>query len=160
MDKKIEVNVVVDPLCEKPNVIIMTKENSELVRRIIDAIKNLDDVPKKIMVYSGDKSVLLNRRDIFRAYIENRKLQICTESETYISKLTLYELESLLNEDGHFARISRFEIVNLKKISSFDMSVAGTIKIIFENGTMTWVSRRFVREIQNRLSILEDESHA
>ncbi|MCR4896803.1 MAG: diguanylate cyclase [Lachnospiraceae bacterium] len=106
-----------------------------------------------IAVYEGRKIVFISAKDILRIYTENRKLCIISPSGKYESRSTLREFEDQLGQLS-FVRISRFEIVNLRKIRSFDLSITGTIRIYFENGEDTWVARRYVKEIQNRLEDL------
>ena len=56
-------------------------------------------------------------------------------------------------DEGQFFRISKSEIVNLKKIRRLDMSVTGTIKVILSDGTETYTSRRNVTKLKNCLGI-------
>ena len=66
-------------------------------------------------------------------------------------RLRLYELEEMLGK--HFARISNSDIVNLKKVKEFNLSIVGTICVKLSNGTVTYVSRRFVSKIKQILGI-------
>ncbi len=152
MNVKPEINVEFDSSCKVPKITIQTNQKTELIENIIYAIERCveDEVPK-VTAYSGETMVLLNQRDISRIYTQNRKLVICTGDGTYESKLTLKDLEDVLDENI-FVRISRFEIVNLRKISAFDLSIAGTIKVFFEDKSETWVARRYVKTIQQKLS--------
>ncbi len=151
MNMKPEIKVEIDSSYKSPEITIKTNQKTELIENIIYAIERCieGEVPK-ISAFKGDTVVLLNQWDIARIYTENRKLIIRTDEETYESKLTLKDLEEIL--DDNFVRISRFEIVNLRKISAFDLSIAGTIKVFFENKTETWVARRYVKTIQQKLS--------
>ena len=85
----------------------------------------------------------------------SRKVRICADSGVYDSRQTLSRMEALLNPD-RFIRISRFEIVNIRKIARFDFSVAGTVHITFDDGSITWAARRYVRAIQQAIARLED----
>lgn len=152
MNVKPEINVEFDSSCKVPKITIQTNQKTELIENIIYAIERcVEDKVPKVTAYSGETMVLLNQRDISRIYTQNRKLVICTGDGTYESKLTLKDLEDVLDENI-FVRISRFEIVNLRKISAFDLSIAGTIKVFFENKSETWVARRYVKTIQQKLS--------
>ncbi|MDE5616672.1 MAG: LytTR family transcriptional regulator, partial [Clostridia bacterium] len=50
-------------------------------------------------------------------------------------------------------RISNSEIINLKFVKKFDLSFNGTICVLFSNGSVTYVSRRYVSKIKNTLGI-------
>lgn len=52
-----------------------------------------------------------------------------------------------------FVRVSNSEIINLKKIKNFDLSLAGTICVKFLDGSTTYVSRRYVTKIKEILGI-------
>ncbi len=151
MADKPNIRIEIDPKCKDPEVIIKTDRQSGLVDMIIEAIENcLDETGSQIAVSKGNKVALLNKSEIVRVYTENRKLTVCTQADTYESRLSLTELEEILGEDA-FIRISRFEIINLNKVTGFDMTVAGTIKVVFEDGTETWVARRYVKDIREKL---------
>ena len=71
---------------------------------------------------------------------------------TYTLRLRLYEMEERL-DSRCFVRISNSDIIHLKKVRSFDLSLAGTIRITLSNGTGTYVSRRSVAKIKQLLGI-------
>lgn len=70
----------------------------------------------------------------------------------YQLRLRLYELEERLDKDD-FVRISNSEIINLKRVKGFDLSYTGTICVFFQNDTVTYVSRRYVKKIKQVLGI-------
>ena len=155
MNEKIKIGVSIDPECEQPQVLIKTAEKTELVENIIKAIEQCaQGSAQRLMVYDSDRIVFLDQRDIVRVYIENRMLAVCTATDKYLSRMTLKDFEEMLEGD-YFARISRFEIVNLNKAAGFDLSVAGTVGITFDDGSETWVARRYVRAISDKISSVQ-----
>ena len=99
----------------------------------------------------GEK-VLLPLHDVLRFYAENQRVIAQDGRGCYVIREKLYELEEKL-EEGRFFRISKSEIVNLKKIRRLDMNMAGTIKVILCDGTETYTSRRNVTKLKNCLGI-------
>ena len=70
----------------------------------------------------------------------------------YALRLRLYEAEQRLDSKT-FVRISNSDIINLRKVKSFDLSFVGTICITLSNGTVTYVSRRSVAKIKQLLGM-------
>lgn len=155
MRSSVDVEVRIDPQCHDPVILIRTDRKTQEVENIVHAIENcMDGEYPLITGYRDSVMELLSQRDIIRVYVEARKVRVCTAKGEYESRRSLAFLEQLLNPD-RFIRISRFEIVNIRKIDSFDFSMAGTVHILFDNGTVTWAARRYVKPIQQALERME-----
>ncbi|MBQ6148312.1 MAG: LytTR family transcriptional regulator DNA-binding domain-containing protein [Oscillospiraceae bacterium] len=154
MKNTIDIDIQIVAKCTDPQVIIRTNRMTPDIDSIVHAIQNcIDTQYAMVTAYDGDTMVLLSQREIIRVFKENRKLIIQTDRGDFIAPKTLGEIESILNST-RFLRTSRSEIINLYKVSDFDFSLSGTIRVHFDNGTSTWVSRRYVRTIQNVLGLL------
>lgn len=151
MKNPVHVEIQIDPKCHDPVILIRTDQKTPLVEDIVHAIESCTENNYPLIAgYQDSKMELLSQRDIIRAYVEARKVRICTGEGVYDSRKTLAWLETVLNAD-RFVRISRFEIVNIRKIARFDFSMAGTVHIVFDDGNVTWAARRYVRTIQQML---------
>lgn len=154
MKSKVKIRVEIDPACRTPEVVIRADQKTDLVEKIVSAVEQCgqSELPR-ITVYEGGAALLLSQRDISRIYTETRRLIVCADRGSYEARCSLQEMEKMLDA-ARFVRISRFEIINIDKVSGFDVSVSGTIKVTFEDGSSTWVSRRQVRAIEQRLTQL------
>lgn len=151
MSKPLNIRFEIDPACDEPEVIIRSSQRTKLVERILSAVEGCTrDANPPIAAYRGETLVMLNQEEILRVYTESRRLMVRVESGEYVVRQPLRDLESALNGEN-FVRISRFEIINLQKVSGFDFSTAGTIRVIFSDGNVTWVARRYVQSIQQTL---------
>ena len=123
-------------------VVNKTKINSELLANE----KNVTD--EMITALSGqlEDVVAKAKEKLAESY---RKYKEATDPLIDAEVDKLAELEEKLDE-SRFVRISRFELVNIRMISGFDLSMAGTIKVSLKDGTETWVARRYVRTIQEK----------
>lgn len=151
MNNMVDIEVVIDEECVDPIVKIYSKEKNRQVENIIYAIENVteNDYPR-IPAVGDDGLEFISQRDIIRAYIENRKILIQTDSGTYSVRKKLAALEEDLNPT-RFIRISQSEIINIYKVKSFDINIAGTIGVEFVNGTKSWASRSCVKSIKELL---------
>lgn len=145
---KIEVRL--DATCEETTVVIYTN-------RVTDEVQNLarrlsQDAPQVIVGFLEDEAMLLSQEEIYRVFAESGKVFAETENGRYQLRLRLYELEERLG-GKRFVRISNAEIVNLGMVRGFDLSFAGTICVRMKNGTVTYVSRRYVSKIKQVLGI-------
>ena len=151
MKKDIKLSVDIDPSIDVPEVIIRTNAETALVNRIISLIDQYTKQERTpIDVYRSSTRSSVEQLDIIRVYTDEGKLVICTKDGVYYAKSTLRELEESLDTEW-FVRISRYEIINLNWVKGFDLTIKGTIKVILEDGSSAWVSRRYVRSVEQRL---------
>jgi len=152
MKHPVEIKIQIDPQCHDPVILIRTDQKTQRVEDIVHAIETCTDSSYPMIAgYHDNEMELLSQRDILRVYVEARKVRICTNEGIYDSRKTLSWLETVLNTD-RFVRISRFEIVNIRRVARFDFSIAGTVHIVFDDGNVTWVARRYVHAIQQVLN--------
>ncbi|MER2056428.1 MAG: LytTR family DNA-binding domain-containing protein [Clostridia bacterium] len=155
MKNPIDIRIEIDPKCQDPVILIRTDQKTQTVEDIIHMIEACTDSSYPLITgYRDSEMELLSQRDIVRVYVEARKVRIRTIDGIYDSRKPLSFLETVLNTD-RFIRISRFEIVNIRKISRFDFGMAGTVHILFDDGSVSWAARRYVRAIQQALNRIE-----
>lgn len=151
MNRKARIRLEIDPSCQETEIVIRTCQETKETEEIVHAVERcIGNEYPPVMAYKRDTLVLITPNDIFRVFTESRKLIVCTETGRYESRQSLKELEEQLDK-GRFVRISRFEIINLRKVSGFDFSNTGTIRVIFTDGSETWVARRYVQAVQKTL---------
>ena len=144
------VEVKIDNSCIEPKIIVLTASMTEEVSKIIQKLS--DNNPQIITGSKNEKIEVLEQDELIRIYAANSRVFAVTNSGEYLLRLRLYEAEERLNPN-QFVRISNSEIINLKKVKSFDLSFAGTICVELSNGTTTFVSRRYVSKIKKILGI-------
>ncbi len=145
-----QVEIQLDAACTEPQVIIRTAQVDDAVQALA---KRISDTPPQMLTGSRDGVIeILNPSELIRIFADGGKTVAVTENGMYDLRLRLYEAEERLPHSS-FVRISKSEIVNLHKVKSFDLSFTGTICIRFLNDTVTYVSRRYVREIKQILGV-------
>lgn len=144
------VEVKIDNSCIEPKIIVLTASMTEEVSKVIQKLS--DNNPQIITGSKNEKIEVLEQNELIRIYAANSRVFAVTNSGEYLLRLRLYEAEEQL-DPNQFVRISNSEIINLKKVKSFDLSFAGTICVELSNGTTTFVSRRYVSKIKKILGI-------
>jgi DNA-binding LytR/AlgR family response regulator len=142
--------IKIDDSCQEPKVIIVTDKLTEEVNALLKRLS--EESPQMVAGFRENTVEILEQSDIIRIYAAAGKVFAVTNHGEYTLRLRLYELEERLNKDC-FVRISNSEIVNLKKVKGFDLSFAGTICVSLSDGTVTYVSRRYVAKIKQVLGI-------
>ena len=145
-----KIEVKIDDSCAEPKIVIMTDRMTDEVNDIIDRLS--EKQPQMIAGFRDGQAALLDATRIYRVYASGGKVYAETADGTYILRMRLYEAEQRLTVRT-FVRISNSEVINLKKVSGFDLSFAGTICVSLSNGTVTYVSRRYVSKIKQLLEI-------
>lgn len=145
-----QIEVRTDNSCTEPKVVIWTASMTEEVHRILDALS--DHAPQVIPGMRDNKIEVIEPTDLIRIYADAGKVFAETHKGKYALRLRLYEIEK--RTPAHrFVRISNSEIINLNKVSSFDLSFTGAVCVKLANGTTTYVSRRYVSKLKKILGI-------
>lgn len=145
-----QIEIKMDENYKEPKIIIMTDKMTDEVNDIVKKLS--EEQPQLIAGFKDDSVQVLEPSSIYRVYAQSGKVFAETNKGNYLLRLRLYEAEERL-EKLSFVRISNSDIINLKKVKSFDLSFAGTICITLSNGTVTYVSRRTVSKIKKLLGI-------
>ena len=145
-----QVEIKIDERCIEPKVIIITDKMTNEVNDILNTLSS--KTPEVITGFYNDLAEILSPEDIIRIYAAGVKSFASVSRKEYILRQRLYELEEQLSKHS-FVRISNSEIINLKKVRNFDLSLSGTICVTLSDGTATYVSRRYVSIIKQVLGL-------
>lgn len=145
-----QLEVKIDSSYIEPKVIILTASMTEDVNIILSKLS--DQAPQIISGSKNNKIEVIEMEDLIRIYASCGKVFAVTHKGEYALRLRLYEIEERL-PPHQFVRISNSEIINLKNVNNFDLSFTGTICVKLTNGTITYVSRRYVSKLKKILGI-------
>ena len=145
-----QVEIKIDSTCKEPKVIVYTDKITDEINALVQKIS--DETPQVLSGFCNNTLKVLEQSDIIRIYASGGKVYAVTADGEYTLRLRLYELEERLDKNL-FVRISNSEIINLKKVKTFDLSFTGTICVALTNNTVTYVSRRYVSKIKQVLGI-------
>jgi len=147
--KKINVEFKLEPERADIGVLFSASEKDEEVAALMEKVSDpLSDT--LTAVDENNSAVTLKEDSIITISSDNKRIRILADDGTYTMRVTLKDIEQKLHP-RNFLRISRYEIINLKKVEKFDFSVSGSLRIDLKNGTEIWASRRYISSIRNRL---------
>ncbi|MGK4153139.1 LytTR family DNA-binding domain-containing protein [Kurthia gibsonii] len=141
--------VTIDEKIEDIEVHIHAANYSEEVEKLVESLKT----PKMKMIagYREQEVHMLKIEDIFSIFTEGGKVYVQTELEDYQVKKKLYEFESLLYKE--FVRVNKSTLVNLQYIQCIRVGLLGTTNLYLENEVCYPISRKYLRELKDRLGI-------
>lgn len=145
-----QIEIKTDDSYIEPKIIILTASITEEINNIVQKLSV--DNPRIITGSKNGKVEVLEQNDLIRIFSCNNKVFALTNNGEYLLRFRLYEMEEKL-DPSQFVRISNSEIINLKKVKNFDLNFTGTICVKLINGTVTYVSRRYVSKIKKILGI-------
>ena len=145
-----KVKIVIDDKMDENLIKIYTKTYNKDIENLQNFLENSN---KNIIVGFQDEQVyILNYNDIVRFYTEDKKIYIETKTDTFISRLRLYEIEERVY-DKNFIKISRYEIININYVKKIDLSFKGTIAVKMDNNKVSYVSRRSLKDFKYILGL-------
>lgn len=143
-----KIDIDIDKRYEEIQVILRSNEMNDETMEILEKLKTTKN--KYILGKSDKKVYILDIKDIYFFYSENQKVFVETEDFRYEVDERLYEIEENFKNTS-FIRVSKFSIVNLKKVKNIDMSFSGNLTINFINGKKESISRRYISKIKDYL---------
>jgi len=146
----VKIEIQLDESRKEPLVVVYTDKVNEEIHALVRRLSQ--DAPQMLVGFREDEATILQEEFVLRVYAENGKVLAETMDGLYLLRLRLYELEERLDKKM-FVRISNSEIINLRKVKRFDLSLAGTICVQMQNGAVTYVSRRYVARIKQVLGL-------
>ena len=145
-----KIEIKIDEDCTETKIVVVTSKVTEEVNEIVKRLSS--EQPQMIAGFKDEQATMLEPNQIYRVYASEGKVYAEAENGTHLLRLRLYEVEQCLAKCS-FVRISNGEIINLKKVKGFDLSFVGTICVSLSNGTVTYVSRRYVAKIKQLLGL-------
>ena len=139
--------VILDKTREE-EIVIYAHQKNEM---IFEIERMAQEKPLQMTGFLNEEIVRLEPQDIYCFTVEGGRLYAIGESEKYLIKARLYNIEEIL--DKSFIKINQSSIANVKKIQKFDASISGTLKVIFKNGHTDYVSRRNIKNVKERLGL-------
>ena len=143
---KVELNI--DEKFKEILVTISTDKINDEVQELVNYIEYKEDY---LVGIADDQVCVLDISDIIRVFVEDRKVFVVTTKGKFVVRKKLYEMNNLLTKD--FVKISQSEIANIKFIKNLDLSIRGTIVIVYENSDISYVSRRLLKDFKTKLGL-------
>ena len=145
MDIKINIDKNLDKnYCE-----IFIRDMTPEISSMITSIQNFDF---KLIAKNGSTKYSINLEKIITIYSENKKILVITDNDReHFLYGTIKNLSQSL--PYYFLRVSHSEIINTRKISHFEFTFGGKLKIYFNNGKFTYSSRTYLTEIKRYFNL-------
>lgn len=145
-----KVRFVQNPDQDEPEVVITARELTPQIKELMGSLSGFLAGP--VLAFQQEKAVLIEQESILRFYADGKGVSVQTDEGIFTVKQRLYEWEEML--DRHmFVRVSNSEIVNLKRVTALDLSMTGTIKMVLNETTNVYVSRRYMKKIKEAVGL-------
>ena len=129
-------------------VLIYAKERTKL----IDEIESLvESVNVDLTGIFNDEIIKIDINDVICFLSENNKVFALINDKKYQIKQRLYQIEEM-NLDN-FIKINQSCLANKKKIKKFESTIGGSLKVVFKNGYVDYISRREVKNVKQRMGL-------
>ena len=145
-----KLEVWLSPEYTEPTVLILADRMTEELDRLLKRLSPGPEPP--LLGFREGTAAPLDEASITRIYAQSGQVLAMTDRGEYQMRQRLYELEERLS-GGSFVRISNSELINLRRVRSFDLGITGTICVRLTDGSTAWASRRYVSKIRTMLGL-------
>ncbi len=135
----------------EPSVTVVCKKVTSVVKRIEELCGDYDMNNDLIYGYDGDEVLLLNLVEVACFFTKDKKIYASVSDREYAVKQRIKDLVEKL--DNSFIKINQGCVANVNQIQKFAVSIGGSLKVIFKNGHVDYVSRRETTNIKRRFGL-------
>ncbi|MCZ6910048.1 MAG: LytTR family DNA-binding domain-containing protein [Rickettsia endosymbiont of Ixodes persulcatus] len=129
-------------------------KSNELNKEVIDLLATLEKLSSSsdlIPIKVEDQIKLVNQSEIVAVEVNDSILTFHMLDEEIETKGNLKNILMSLNHN--FIKISKFSIINLKKLASLEASFSGNMTSFMKNGLKITVSRRYLNDLRERIGL-------
>lgn len=131
---------------------VVSVEETQQVKKLIDYIKNFDKKVDSILpVKTEDRILTVKIDEIIKIEVEKIELTFYTTSTVIKTNGRLYQVLEKLNND--FVQVSKHGIINLNYLESLEAGFTGNMVARLDFKQKTDVSRRYLPELEKKLGL-------
>lgn len=140
----------VDPEIQEESVRINVRAMSTRVEQIRKIVET-DESANYVAVMKNDRSYILPIDQISHFIAEDGKSFAVSGKDKFVYRDTLKYFETH-TANANFVRISRYCLANVEWMDYFEAGFSGNLILKFKNGWRESVSRKYVRNLKEKLS--------
>ena len=144
-----KIDIDIDKKYKEIQVILKSPDMDEETLEILEKLKTRKT--KYILGKKDKKIYILDINEVYIFYSENQKVFVETNECNYEVEERLYEIEENLKSTS-FVRVSKFAVVNMKKVRNIDMHFNGNLTMNLINNKKENISRRYISKIKDYLN--------
>lgn len=144
-----KIDIDIDKKYKEIQVILKSPHMDEETLEILEKLKTRKT--KYILGKKDKKIYILDINEVYIFYSENQKVFVETNECKYEVEERLYEIEENLKSTS-FVRVSKFAVVNMKKVRNIDMHFNGNLTMNLINNKKENISRRYISKIKDYLN--------
>ncbi|CEN84721.1 LytTR family DNA-binding domain-containing protein [Paraclostridium sordellii] len=144
-----KIDIDIDKKYKEIQVILKSPNMDEETLEILEKLKTRKT--KYILGKKYKKIYILDINEVYIFYSENQKVFVETNECKYEVEERLYEIEENLKSTS-FVRVSKFAVVNMKKVRNIDMHFNGNLTMNLINNKKENISRRYISKIKDYLN--------
>ena len=145
-----KINIEYDKSLDSDLIKVIAKEDSEELRQITDLFEKKRN--NYLLAFKNNQYFNIPIINIHRIFCRDSSVYIKVNTEEYEIKERLYEVE-LKTINYSFIKINKGELINIKQIKKFDLSITAKINVELKNGDISCVSRRNIKKIKEIIGL-------
>lgn len=130
-------------------IIVRCSEIDDEVEKLISTVRLFANT---VIGKKDNRTFILKPEDIFAFDSQDNKVSIYTADAKYETPLKLYEIEEKFR-NSHFLRVSRYTIINLRRVDYLEPLFNGRMMAVMKNGQKVVITRMYIPALKEALGM-------